>query len=103
MHIHDEDCDVEPLELDDFVNTEAQSKNSDASSLASVGHSIHMARLATIRESRRLNCVQLVTNGCSGTDREDSIATDPRQFFRSSDRREALSVGGITSRESQVS
>lgn len=52
MHIHDEDCDVEPLELADFMNIESQANSSHDSILASVGHSIHMARLATLRESK---------------------------------------------------
>lgn len=49
MLIHDDDCDVEPLEESDFEGPANNGGSGDISAVLGVRHSIEMAKLAILR------------------------------------------------------
>lgn len=49
MLIHDDDCDVEPLEESDFDCPANTGTDDDISNMLGVRHSIEMAKLASLR------------------------------------------------------
>ena len=51
MQIRDEDCDIKPLQLDDFLDAQAQKLHGyESLDLLSARHSIELTRIAAIRE-----------------------------------------------------